>query len=158
MREREGAPADASPFYEAATTSSQATDPMRIHLVKLCIASADFVCARKALDALTADSAATRDANWLRAQVEFGAKNWKEASDLLAELLKTDADKNNLDFLRMAIEARLKLDDTAGAIQLLETAITIAPTDKDLRYHLARIYSNSTAPDQLQRAVELLKG
>ena len=159
IAEREANNADAKRYYHAAVASKhlgglEAADGMRLRLAELCVATQDLDCARNALDQVTPAVASTKEPLWLRARLEFASSNWKEAEGVLEQLLKAQPDE--VKYLQMVAKCYDKLNDTPKAIETLERAVTLAPTDKNLRYDLVGIYSNTGAETQWTRAIDLL--
>ena len=145
--------AETRAHYEAAAHSKGAVDSARMKLARLCFSAEDMACTNAALADIKSPGL-KRDVTLLRLQVEFRAQNWDGAGALANELLAVD--RSNLTVLRIAGEVADRQNRPLDATVLLEQALALDPSSKDLRYRLAGIYSNNTELHRAQRAVEIL--
>jgi predicted Zn-dependent protease len=81
-------------------------------------------------------------------------QRWDDVARYAGELLP--ADKSNPALLRMLAEAALKRNHEAEASDFLEQALAVQHNDRDLRFKLARLYTNSETPDRQARAFDLM--
>ena len=152
-QERPEDSAETRAHYEAAARSKGGADSARMKLARLCFSAEDMACTNAALADISSP-ALSRDVTLLRLQVEFRAQNWDRAGVLANELLAVD--RGNLTVLRIAGEVADRQNRPLDATVLLEQALTLDPSSKDLRYRLAGIYSNNLELHRAQRAVEIL--
>jgi len=146
--------AEARRHYESAARSPKGADSSRMKLARLCFGMEDMMCTNAALTDIKSP-ALSRDVTLLRLQVEFRAQNWDRAGALANELLQVD--RGNLTVLRIAGEVAARQNKALDATVLLEQALALDPSNKDLRYRLAGIYSNNNELNRVPRAVELLR-
>ncbi len=147
-------PSDARAHYEAAVQSPKATDTARMKLARLCFSSDDLKCVTQAIAGVTSPALMVQ-AKTLRARVEFKSENWDQAGVLANELLGADPENSTL--LRIAADVAARQNKPVEAAALYEHILKLEPTNKDVVYRLAGLYSNyDELKDSLLRGVTVL--
>ncbi len=147
-------PSSARAQYEAVVQASKPTDTARMKLARLCFSSDDLKCASQAVAGVTSP-ALLLQAKTMRARLEFKAENWDQAGLLANELLA--ADPENTTLLRIAAEVDARQNKPVEAADLYERALKLEPTNKEVVYRLAGVYSNyDELKDRRLRAVSVL--
>ena len=147
-------PSSARAQYEAAIQAAKPTDTARMKLARLCFSTDDLKCASQAVAGVTTP-ALLAQAKTLRARLEFKAENWDQAGILANELLATDPE--NAALLRIAAEVAARQNKPIEAADLYERALKLEPSNKEVVYRLAGVYSNyDELKDRRLRAVSVL--
>jgi tetratricopeptide (TPR) repeat protein len=165
MAENAGTAADideAIRRYKLAAVVPGGTDSARMSLANLCYGKKDkdLPCARTALDGIT-DPARALTVKTLRAQIEFtDFEQSKDPAKLeLAGRLANDVLTglpDNIILLKIAAKVAYEQDKLTEAVTLLTKALSMDPSDQDVRYKLVREYLNNPDLNGLPTAISLL--
>ncbi len=153
MADGEAQTEEALSRYGQAATSKDAPDSVRIKAAQKSYSLKKLAETKQYLNAIT-EPRYSIEVKRMRAQIARDEEDYQTAWKLSSELVAETQDL--FPVLKMAGQVAVKVNRIPEAWPLLEKALTMAPSDSEIRYELARVYTNYDELDKLPRARDIL--
>jgi predicted Zn-dependent protease len=141
-------------YYALACKSPNATTPMKTRLARAYFATGDMDNARLSLEAVIGADPDNRELKTMLMQVAVKTQRMDDAVRYANELLP--GDPNNVALLRLLAKDAEKHNNDGDAAGFLERAEAVDDKDRELRFDLVTLYTNSDSLDKLPRAFDLM--